>query len=50
MGRTPRLYHTLVYVFSQPQNWVDLGHLKTLAWRVVGLTPSGNIRLTAWTP
>ena len=50
MENTPRLYHTLVYVFSPHQSWVDRRHLKTLAWMIVGLIPSGNIRLTAWTP
>lgn len=50
MENTPRLYHTLVYVFSQHQNWLDRRHLKTLAWMVVGLIQSGTISLTAWTP
>jgi len=50
MESTPRLYHTLVDVFSQPQSWVELRHLKTLAWMIGGLIQSGNIRLTAWTP
>jgi hypothetical protein len=50
MENTPRLYHTLVYVFSQHQNWIDRRHLKTLAWMVVGLIQSGTISLTAWTP
>ena len=50
MGSTPRLSHTLVPVFSQHHNWVDRRHLKTLAWRIVGLIQSGTIRLTAWTP
>jgi hypothetical protein len=46
----PRLDHTLVYVFSPQQHWIDRRHLNTLAWMVVGLIPSGTIRLTAWTP
>ena len=50
MGSTPRLSHTLVYVFSHPHNWVDRRHLKTLAWMSVGLMQSGKISLTAWTP
>jgi hypothetical protein len=50
MESTPRLYHTLVYVFSQHQNWVELRHLKTLAWMIVGLIQSGKISLTAWPP
>ena len=50
MEGTPRLYDTLVQVLSQHQNWVDLRHLKTLAWMLVGLMQSGNISLTAWVP
>ena len=50
MDGTPRLYHTLVQVFSQQQNWVDLRHLKTLACMVVGLIETGKISLTAWAP
>jgi hypothetical protein len=50
MESTPRLDHTLVYVFSQHQNWLDRRHLKTLAWMMVGLIQSGKISLTAWTP
>jgi signal recognition particle GTPase len=42
MESTPRLYDTLVQVLSQHQNWVDLRHLKTLAWMIVGLMPSGK--------
>ena len=50
MDGTPRLYHTLVQVFSQHHNWVDRRHLKTLAGMVVGLIETGNIHLTAWAP
>ena len=50
MGGTPHLYDTLVQVLSQHQNWVDLRHLKTLAWMIVGLMQSGKIRLTAGRP
>jgi hypothetical protein len=50
MGGTPHLYDTLVQVLSQHQNWLDLRHLKTLAWMIVGLMQSGNIGLTAWAP
>jgi hypothetical protein len=50
MEGTPRLYDTLVEVFSQHQNWVDRRHLKTLAWMIVGLIQSGKIGLTAWAP
>ena len=50
MEGTPRLYDTLVQVLSQHQNWVDLRHLKTLAWMIVGLMQSGTIGLTTWAP
>jgi hypothetical protein len=50
MKSTPHLYHTLVYVCSQHQNWKDLRHLKTLAWMIVGLIQARTISLTAWTP
>jgi hypothetical protein len=50
MERTPRLYETLVEVLRQHQSWVDLRHLKTLTWMVVGLMPAGTISLTAWAP
>ena len=39
MESTPRLYDTLVDVLGQHQNWLDLRHLKTLAWMTVGLMP-----------
>jgi hypothetical protein len=50
MESTPHLYATLVHVLSQHQHWVDLRHLKTLAWMIVGLMQSGKSRLTAWAP
>lgn len=50
MESTPRLYDTLVHILSQHQNWLDLRHLKTLAWMMLGLIQSGKISLTAWVP
>jgi hypothetical protein len=50
MESTPRLYDTLVHIFRQHQNWLDLRHLKTLAWMTVGLIQSGNVSLAAWVP
>jgi hypothetical protein len=50
MAGTPRLDETLVQVFSQPQHWGDLRHLKTLAGMMGGLIPSGQSRLMAWAP
>ena len=50
MENTPYLYDTLVRGLSQHANWLDLRHLKTLAWMMVGLINSYAIRLGAWTP
>jgi hypothetical protein len=50
MENTLRLYHTLVRVLCQHRNWLDIRHLKTLAWMMVGLILSGKINLTEWTP
>lgn len=44
------LYHTIVLVLSQVEGWVDVRHLKTLAWMVVGLIESEKIGLTHWIP
>ncbi len=43
-----RLYDTLVQVLGQHRNWLDLRHLKTLAWMMVGLIQSGDIGLSDW--
>ena len=32
MESTLQLYHTLVCVLGQHRRWLDLRHLKTLAW------------------
>ena len=50
MEHAPYLYDTLVQVLRQHRNWLDLRHLKTLAWMMVGLIHSGSISLGAWTP
>jgi hypothetical protein len=50
MESTPRLYDTLVHVFSPHANWVDRRHLKTLAWMMGGLMQASMVSLTAWTP
>ncbi len=50
MENTLRLYHTLVAVLSQHRNWLDLRHLKTLAWMMVGLIQTGTISLSEWAP
>ena len=50
MGSTPRLYDTLVNVLGQHRKWLDIRHLKTLAWMMVGLIHSETIGLDAWIP
>ena len=50
MENTPYLYDTLVQVLRQHRHRIDLRHLKTLAWMMVGLIHSGSISLCAWTP
>jgi Transposase DDE domain len=50
MENTPYLYDTLVRVLSQHANGLDLRHLKTLAWMMVGLINSDSMSLGAWTP
>jgi hypothetical protein len=50
MENTPYLYDTLVLVLRQHRNWLDLRHLKTLAWMMVGLINSHSISLCAWAP
>lgn len=50
MENSLRLYHTQVQVLCKHRNWLDLRHLKTLAWMMTGLIQSGKISLTAWVP
>ena len=50
MENTLRLYDTLIQVLSQHRNWLDVRHLQTLAWMMVGLIQSQVISLTAWVP
>jgi len=50
MENTPYLYDTLVQVLRQHRHWLDLRHLKTLAWMMVGLIHSGSMSLGAWAP
>ena len=47
MENTPYLYDTLVQVLRQHRSWLDLRHLKTLAWMMVGLIHAGSISLCA---
>lgn len=50
MEGTLHLHDTLVHVLSQHRNWLDVRHLQTLAWMMVGLIQSGKIGLSAWAP
>ena len=45
MENTLRLYDTLVQILSQHRDWLDVRHLKTLAWMMVGLIESQVISL-----
>ena len=45
-----RLYDSLVQVLSQHRQWLDVRHLKTLAWMMTGLIESGLINLSQWVP
>lgn len=48
MESTSLLYQTLTLVLGCHQNWLDVRHLKTLAWMINGLILSGKINLNAW--
>lgn len=48
MESTPLMYRTLKQVLGCHKNWLDLRHLKTLAWMINGLILSGQISLNAW--
>lgn len=50
MESTSRLYKTLFSVLLQHDNWLDIRHLKTLAWMMLGLIESATVSLTAWAP
>ncbi len=50
MESSPRLYCELVALVSQHSSWLDIRHLYTLSWMVVGLIHSGRVSLTAWLP
>ncbi len=47
---TPYLYDTLLRVLGQHAHWLDLRHLKTWAWMMVGLIHSSSMSLCAWAP
>lgn len=50
MENTPGLYDTLNQMLNQPQQWLDVRHMETLAWMMVGLIETGLIGLNVWAP
>jgi hypothetical protein len=50
MENTPRLYDELLKVIGQHGKWLDIRHLYTLVWMVVGLVQTGSVSLPAWVP
>ncbi|MDW8317091.1 MAG: transposase [Anaerolineae bacterium] len=45
---TSQLFETLVHQLGPLAPWLDVRHLKTLGWMMVGLMVFGRISLTAW--
>ena len=45
MKNTPDLYDTLFQMLGQHSHWLDIRHLHTLAWMMVGLIKSKTINL-----
>jgi len=43
-----RLYNTMIKILSQHKKWLDIRHMFTLVWMVVGVIRSGKISMTAW--
>jgi hypothetical protein len=50
MESTPRLYCELVELVGQHGKWLDVRHMYTLVWMVVGLIHAGGVSLPAWVP
>jgi hypothetical protein len=50
MENTPDLYDTLFQILSQHRHWIDIRHLHTLLWMVVGLIHSKTVNLPDWVP
>ena len=50
MESTPTLYDTLFSIFGQYQHWLDIRHLHTLLWIIVGLIKSKTVSLPEWAP
>ncbi len=50
MKNTPNMYNTLFQILSQHKHWLDIRHLHTLTWMLVGLINSKTISLPEWAP
>ena len=50
MKNTPNLYDTLFQILGQHKHWIDIRHLHTLTWMLVGLIKSKTISLPEWAP
>ena len=50
MKNTPNLYDTLFQILGQHVHWLDIRHLHTLTWMIVGLIKSKTISLPEWAP
>ncbi len=48
MKTKSRLYNTIIKILCQ--QWIDIRHMFTLAWMVVGLIRSEKISISAWVP
>lgn len=48
MKNTPNLYDTLFQILGQHAHWLDIRHLHTLVWMMVGLIKSKTISLPEW--
>lgn len=44
------MYHSLMNLLSQVEAWLDVRHMKTLWWMVLGLIESEKIGITRWIP
>lgn len=48
MKNAPNLYDTLFQILGQHHHWLDIRHLHTLSWMIVGLLKSKTINLPEW--
>ncbi len=48
MKNAPDLYDTLFQILGQHKHWLDIRHLHTLAWMIVGLIRGKTISLPEW--